>query len=187
LAAVGVYTVLMLFLVALGALAFGGLLIMLIARYSPDAAEARAREQRRRDEAAGVAVHPTIPYEEWRQLVIDLLEALGFHIALEHQTADEVEIIARSTEPLRQGKFIVHAVHSAPGDVVDQSRVVRLQDTVRADQAQKGILLTPYRIETSGLGNLETDLELIDGKRLRALLDEHLPKKLDSIDGYRGF
>jgi hypothetical protein len=177
----------MVFLVALGSLAFGAVLIMLIARYSPDAAEARAQEQRRRDEAAGVTLHPPIPYDEWRHLIIDLLEALGFHIALEHGTAKELDIVARSTEPLRQSKFIVHAVLEATGDVVDQTRVLRLQDTVRGEGATKGILFTPYRIDSSGLGNLEVDLELVDGKKLRELLNEHLPKKLDAIDGYRGF
>src|SRR5262245_65945152 len=99
----------MIFLVALGSLALGGMLILLIARYAPDAAAERVRQQRRRDEAAGKTLYPAIPYEEWRMLVIDLLEALGFHIALEHQSPHEVDIIAKSTEPLRGGRYIVHA------------------------------------------------------------------------------
>ena len=90
----------MFLVVALGSLAFGGVLILLIARFSPEAAEVRAQEQRRLDEADGKVLHPAIPYEEWRHLVIDLLEVLGFHIALEHQSGDGLEIIARSTEPL---------------------------------------------------------------------------------------
>ena len=177
----------MIFLVAFGALAFGALLIMLIARYSPDAADQRLQAERRRDEAAGKVLYPAIPYETWRMLGIDLLEALGFHIALEHQSATEVDIIARSTEPLRAGKFLVHALHSVPGDVVDQATILRLADTVRGDNAAKGILMTPYRIDSSGLGNLEVSLELVDGKRFRELLAKHLPKKLDQIEGYRGF
>jgi hypothetical protein len=181
------YTAIMIFVVAFGALAFGGVLIMLIARYSPDAAVERAQADRRRAEAAGEVLHPAMPYEEWRHLIIDLLEALGFHIALEHQSANELEIIARSTEPLRQSKFIVRALLNTPGDVVDQQQIVSLQDAVRGDSAAKGILFTPYRIDSSGLGNLTADLELIDGKKLRALLEEHMPKKLDAIDGYRGF
>lgn len=177
----------MIFLIAFGALAFGALLILLIARFSPDAAAERLREQRRRDEAAGIATHPEIPFEEWRMLVIDLLEALGFTIALEHSTAHEVDIIARTSEPLRAGKYIVHALHKVVGDIVDQTYVLRLQEAVRADGAAKGILLTPYAIDTSGLGNLEVDVELVDGKKLRELLGRYLPKKLDVIEGYRGF
>lgn len=177
----------MIFLVALGALAFGAILITLIARYAPDAANARLEEQRRKDEQAGKVLHPPIPFEEWRMLVIDLLEALGFTIALEHRTASEVDIIARSTEPLRAGRFIVHALHAVPGDVVDQTWVLRLQEAVRGESASKGILMTPYAIDSSGLGAIDANLELVDGKKLRELISRYLPKKLDAIEGYRGF
>ncbi len=177
----------MVFVVAFGALAFGGVLIVLIARFSPDAAEQRALAARRKAEAAGEVLHPAIPYEEWRHLVIDLLEALEFHVALEHQSQGELEIVARSTEPLRKAKYLVRAILQTSGDVVTQKQVIELQDAVKGDGANKGILMTPYRIESSGLGNLEVDLELVDGKALRALIEEHLPKKLDSIEGYRGF
>ena len=62
-------------------------------------------------------------------------------------------------------------------------------DHVRADgRAQKGILLTPYDITTDGLGNLEAPVELIDGGKLRALVEEHLDaKRLDQLAQYRGF
>lgn len=176
----------MLFVVALGSLALGGVLILLIARYSPEAAEVRAQEQRRLDEAEGVVTRPGMPFDEWRHLVIDLLEALGFHIALEHTSGEVLEIIARSTEPLRKGKFLVRAVHAPRGDVIGQAFVLELQEEVRADRAQKGFVLTPYRIDTGGMGEME-DMELIDGTRLRALIEEHMPKKLDAIEGYRGF
>lgn len=177
----------MVFLVAFGALALGGLLILLIARYAPDAAHERLQEQRRKDEIAGLALHPAIPFDEWRMLVIDLLEALGFHIALEHQSGTELDIIARSTEPLREGKYIVHALCSVPGDLVDQTRVIRLQETVRGEGAAKGILMSPYAIDASGLSNMDANIELVDGKTFRELLSKYLPKQLDRIDGYRGF
>jgi hypothetical protein len=177
----------MIFLVAFGALAMGGVLIVLIARFSPDAAVERQQEARRRDEAAGRAVHPGIPFEEWRHLIIDLLDVLAFNITFEHSTADELEIIARSTEPLRQSKFLVRAVLNTPGDVVDRKEVLRFQETIRGEGANKGIMFTPYRIESAGLANIGQDVELVDGKALRALITEHLPKKLDAIEGYRGF
>ena len=177
----------MIFLVALGSLAFGGFLIMLIARYAPDAAHERLQQQRRKDEAAGKTLYPPIPFDEWRMLVIDLLEALGFHIALEHQSATEVDIIAKSTEPLRSGRFIVHAIHSTPGDFVDQTLVIRLHETVRGEGAAKGILMTPYGIDSSGMGAMEAPLELVDGKQMRELIGKYLPKQLDRIEGYRGF
>jgi hypothetical protein len=177
----------MIFVVAFGAITVGIILIMLIARFSPDAANARLQEQRRKDELAGKTLHPAIPYDEWRMLVIDLLEALGFHIALEHQAKTELNIIAKSTEPLRGGRFIVHAILQPPGDVVAQTEVIRLQEAVRGEGAAKGILFTPYQIDKTGLGELEAPLELIDGKKMRELIEKYLPKKLDVIEGYRGF
>src|SRR5688572_5259772 len=116
------------------------MLIMLIARYAPDAAHERLQQQRRKDEAAGKTLYPAIPFDEWRMLVIDLLEALGFHIALEHQGPNEVDIIAKSTEPLRSGRYIVHAIHSVPGDHVDQTLVIRLQDTVKGEGDRKSVV-----------------------------------------------
>jgi len=177
----------MIFVVAFGALAFGGVLILLIARYSPDAAEQRALAQRRKEEAAGVALHPGMPFEEWRHLIIDLLEVLGFHIALEHTSGTDLEIIARSTEPLRKTKYLVRAILSPTGDVVDQQTVLELFDTVKGEGAGKGILFTPYRIDQSGIHEMASALELVDGPKLRELIEEHMPKKLDAIEGYRGF
>lgn len=177
----------MIFVVALGGLALGALLIALIGKYSPDAAVARAQQERRRAEAAGEVIHPAMPYDEWRHLVIDLLEALGFHIALEHQQPHGIEIIARSTEPLRESKFVVRAVLQPTGDVVTQAEVLDLIEAVKGDGAAKGILMTPYRIDAGGLGDADAPLELLDGARLRALIERHMPKKLDAIEGYRGF
>ena len=176
----------MLFVVALGSLMFGAFLIALIARYSPDGAALRLEEQRHRDAAAGRTLYPAIPIHEWRVLIIDLLEALGFHIAMEHQIQDSVEIIARSSEPLRGGRFLVHAIHSAPGDVVERTQVLKLQDSVQGETI-KGILMTPYTIDMDGLSNLEAPMEFFDGQKLRELIEQYLPKRLDAIEGYRGF
>ena len=90
------------------------MLILLIARFSPNAASVRLAEQDRLDRAEGAELYPRIPYEKFRHLVLDLLESLGFHVAMEHASKDEIDIICKSTEPLRQARFIVHAIHAAP-------------------------------------------------------------------------
>jgi hypothetical protein len=173
----------MLFVVAFGALALGGFLILLMARYAPHPnanlnAVARALP-------GGKA----IPYEEFRQLVIDLLEALKLEIVIEHGEATEVDIVARSNEAVTGGRFLVHGIWQAPGDIVDQPYVIRLADQVRADgRVSKGILITPYTITSDGLGNLEVPVELIDGRKLRGLVEQHLDaKRLDQLAQYRGF
>jgi hypothetical protein len=173
----------MLFVVAFGALAFGGLLILLMARYAPHPnANLNAA-------ARALPGGKAIPFDEFRALLVDLLEALKLEIVLNHAEPNEVDLVARSNEAVTGGRFLVHGIWSAPGDIVDQTYVVRLADTVRADgRASKGILITPYQIVTDGLGNLEVPVELIDGGKLRALVEQHLDaKRLDHLAQYRGF
>jgi hypothetical protein len=173
----------MLFVVAFGALAFGGLLILVIARYSPHP------NANLNIVARSLPGGKAMPYEEFRMLVVDLLEALKLEVVMEHGEANEVDIIARSHEALTGGRFIVHGVWQAPGDVIDQTYIVRLADQVRSDgRVQKGILITPYQIVADGLGNLEVPVELIDGRKLRTLVEQHLDaKRLDQLAQYRGF
>ena len=165
----------------------GSVVIILIARYSPDAAESRAQAERRQQEHSGIVLLPSIPFDEFREIIVDLLDVMEFRITFEHNHDHRLNMIARTSNPLSHGKFIVHAIHQISGDIVDQTDILQLQDSVKADRAQKGILLTPYQINASGLGNLDVSLELIDGKKLRALVSEHLPHKLESINAYRGF
>jgi hypothetical protein len=176
----------MIFLVAFGALGFASLLILLMARFSPNPAVVRLRADEERARVAGT-LSPRIPYNDFRMLIIDLMEVLGFTISLEHHEANEVDLIARCNEPLKSGKYIVHAVISPPGDIVPQPAVMRLHETVRAEGAAKGILFTPYSIDTTGIGSVGSELELVDGHKLREMIEKYLPKKLDLIDGYRGF
>lgn len=169
----------MLFVVAFGALAVGGLLIMLIARYGkhPQAYPA----------GAVVSGGLSIPYDEFRALIIDLFEVLGLDITHFSGNSAELDLFARTRGALTAGKYIVHAHLTPPGDVVTQPQVLRLQDQVKGEGAQKGILITPYQIDHSGLGNLEVEIEFVDGRRFRELLEEHLPKQVDRIARYRGF
>ncbi len=173
----------MLFVVAFGALAFGGLLIVLLARYAPHP------NANLNIVARALPGGKAIPYEDFRQLVIDLLEALKLEIVIEHGEATEVDIVARSNEAVTGGRFLVRGVWQVPGDIVDQPYVLRLADQVRSDgRVSKGILITPYQILTDGLGNLEVPDELNDGTKLRGLVEKHLDaKRLDLLAQYRGF
>jgi len=172
----------MVFLLAFGALAMGALLILVIARWAPHPNAHLQATQR------VIGGGRPIPYDDFRALVIDLLDALKLEIVLITGSASALDIIVRSNEPLTSGRFLVHAIWEAPGDVVDQPYVIRLQDTVRADSAVKGILLTPYTILTDGLGNLEVPIELVDGMKLRGLVEKYLPiQRLEEIAKYRGF
>jgi hypothetical protein len=171
----------MIFVLAFGAMAVGGLLIALIGAYAPHPNANLPQGPRLVPD--GVAM----PLDDFRALVIDLLEALKLEIV--HMTASnsEIDIIVRSSEPLTGGRYLVHAVWNVPGDLVDQPYVVRLQEAMRADSAAKGILITPYTIATDGLGNLEVPLELVDGRKLRGLIETYLPDRMMQVAKYRGF
>ena len=169
----------MIFLVAFGALALGAGLISLIAVYSPHASvPARPRL---------VPDGLQMPFEEFQALVIDLLEALKLEVVHMIANDTEIDVIVRSNEPLTGGRYLVHAVWNTPGDVVDQPFVVRLAESMRADSAAKGILITPYTIVTDGLGNLEVPLELVDGRKLRAMIEKYIPDRMMQVAKYRGF
>ena len=148
----------------------GGLLVLMLARFAPD------------EQPAVGANLPTMPFADWRRLVIDLLEALGFEIALEHQDERELDIVARSTAPLREGRFLVHAILAAPGDVVNASRVRQLEEAVQGDESTKGILIAPCRIEGEGLATTFANIELVDGRKLRELVARYLPEKLPLVE-----
>ena len=169
----------MLFLIAFGAMGVGFLLIMLIARYG--------EHPQPYPEGAVVSGGRSIPYDDFRALVIDLLEVLGMDVVHISGSRDEIDIIARTRTALIAGKYIVHAYAAPVGDRVTQAQVLRLQDQVRGEGASKGILITPYSIESQGLAGLEADLELVDGKKFRELLEQHLPKRAEEVAKYRGF
>ena len=173
------YALRVIFLLAFGSLGFGALLILLIARYSPR-------------EASGAATMITsggraIPYDEFRALLIDILDALKFDIVHITGSAEEIDIIARSSEPLKGGRFIVHGLWAPPGDVVPPTEVLRLQESVRAEGAAKGIMFTPYVISTDGLGPMDGDMELVDGRKLRKLAEDYSPAWTDKLVKFRGF
>lgn len=172
----------MVFFLAFAGVALGAFLILLIARYAPHPNAHLPAVQR----AIGGA--SAMGFDEFRALVIDLLEALKLEIVLMTGSAAELDIIVRSSEPLTGGRYLVHAILDVPGDIVDQPHLIRLQDAAKADSAAKGILITPYAILTDGLGNLEVPLELVDGKALRDLVEKHLPvQRLEQLAKYRGF
>ena len=173
------YTGGMVFVIALGALAVGGGLILLIGHSAPEAG-------RRRGGGAG-ARRPPMPFERWRELVVDLLEAVGFEIALQQASGDELEIVARSNEPLRAGRYLIRAPLAPPGDRVGADRLLALGEAVEAEGAERGIVITPHAIEAAGAAEAAARLELVDGPALRRLIARHLPDLLPSLDRHHGF
>src|SRR5262245_61278804 len=95
----------MIFLVALGAMGIGFVLIMLIARYG--------KHPQALPDGAVVGGGRSMPYDDFRSLVIDLLESLGMDITHVSGSPGEIDLIARTRTALIAGKYIVHA-HVSP-------------------------------------------------------------------------
>ena len=172
----------MVFVIAFGGLAFGGFLLLILAKYAPHPNANVARTER------VLGGTQAMPFDEFRALIIDLLDALKLEVVLITAKPDHLNILVRSSEPLTGGRFLVNAILAAPGDIVDQQYLLTLHDHARADSAAKGILITPYTIMSEGLGNLELPIELIDGTALRSLVERYLPpQRATELAKYRGF
>lgn len=95
-------------------------------------------------------------------------------------------MVASRGSGLGTDRCVVFVEPAPAGDQVDQPLVVELAEYVRTERAGVGLLVTPYRIASDGLGGLDVPIELIDGPRLRQWVRRFLPSRLGELDGYRG-
>ena len=124
----------------------------------------------------------------FRRLVVDLLSAMRIDVVDEQSLGrGRLRLDAVRRDPLRDTPFVVFADAAPPGDVLEQSTVVELADAVRGESGSVGLLVTPYHIQREGLAGLGAAVELVDGTRLRALVEEFLPDRVQLIDLHQGF
>ena len=155
-------------------------IIVLLARFAPNPAAKRLRQAERR---AGRPLGERQIPGDFRRIVRDLLtRGMGLEVVSEENAPHAVQLVLR-----RRGLAVADAIYAAllvpspPGNLVDQARVVELEQTVTALGAAGGLLFTPYAIDTSGLSGIRSELELIDGARLRDLVARHLPDRLSEL------
>jgi len=111
----------------------------------------------------------------FEQEVLTYLQTMGFEAERTEKTADGgVDIIAHSTKPLFQGKYIIQCKNwSKP---VGEPVVRDLYGVVTAERANKGILVTTSRFTASAMKFAkDKPLELIDGKAWHKLTKEEPP------------
>jgi len=124
----------------------------------------------------------------FRRLVVDLLAAMKIEVVEEQSIGGgRFRLNAVRRDSLRDTPFVVFADATPAGDVIEQSTVVELADALRGEPGGVGLLVTPYHIQREGLAGLSAPLELIDGTRLRALVEEHLPDRVQLLDLHQGF
>lgn len=113
--------------------------------------------------------------EQFERLCCRLLEQMGLVInSLTSSTQGQLDMTAVNPQPITGGEYIIHCFLAAPDEPIDSARIVALSDTVRAEGASKGILITTGFFSEEVLKLAEgTPLELINGHRLRRIMAEY--------------
>jgi restriction system protein len=121
------------------------------------------------------AMIESLSLAQFETLCIRLLEALGLVLnGPVRRRAGEVDISAVNPQPIIGGDVLVHCILAHDARPVDTHAVQSLSDTVKADGASKGILITNgYFAEDVGRPPEGPPIELINATRLRKLLDDH--------------
>jgi hypothetical protein len=162
-------------------LLFFAVLVVLLARFAPSAAARRLSQAERR---AGHPLRSPIAPREFRRLIGDLLvRGMGLEVVSEEVNRDASRLVLRRRgNGVADALYVALVVPSPPGHIVDQTRVVELEQTVTALGAAGGMLFTPYAIDMTGLVAVRGELEMVDGVRLRELLARHLPERVVELE-----
>lgn len=154
------------------ALFLGFITIFLVKRTTSNIALEQDAETSRFDQ--DVQALRTMGPDTFEQLLTDLLESMKMRIV--HSTwvnNEEIDILAHHPAPIIGGDYIVHGILVPEGSFVDSIRVIGLSDTVRAERALKGILVsTGYFTEEVNKYTEGAPLELINVSHLRDIVRE---------------
>ena len=161
--------------VGFGAVVIGLLLAMFVRRVAPVENPARGRAT---EEGTGHGL--AIDADRFYHVVVDLLEALGLRITYQAlHGKGEHDIMARSDAPVTGGLYIVHAFFRPEHGVVDSTRVLNLLDTVKAEEAARGILITTHSFSEEAVKvSDDPRIELIDGEKLEKLVRQYVPNSM---------
>lgn len=163
----------------IGILLFAGLAVLSLALLLARFGKGRVRLRPAADP------RPPMPRAVLQTLSVELLEALGFRLTAGGQ--HESCLVGARSDALGETRFVVVLSPATDDSLVEQAEVLAAAETVKAEGGARGMLITVGEIETRGLADLEAPLELVDRKRLRHLIAQHLPERLGTLDRYRGF
>lgn len=154
------------------ALLLGFLTIFLVKRTTSNIALEEAAETTGSDR--DVQALRRISPDTFERVIKNLLEDMNLRIV--HSTwvnEVEIDILAHNPAQVIGGDYIVHGILVPEGDFVDSIRVIGLSDTVRAERAMKGILIsTGYFTEEVNKYTEGAPMELINVATLRELLQQ---------------
>jgi hypothetical protein len=152
----------------------GIVLILLTSRSSSPEIPAEA-DALAGDKPEGVAAMEGLTFEEFRNLCLRLLEAMGLIFESPKPINErEFDINALHPQPLLGGTYVVHGIYSIDGRPIPSTRVIALADTVKAERASKGICITNgYFAAEVGKYKEGPPLELINARRFKELMDQY--------------
>ncbi len=121
------------------------------------------------------AVIESLSLVQFEALCLRLLEELGLVVnGPVRRGEDSVEISTVNPQPIIGGDILVHCLLTQEARPVDSGDIQALVDTVKADGASKGILITNgYFAEEVGRPPEGPPVELINASRFKKLLDDH--------------
>lgn len=161
------------FLLLVGAITAGFLLIMLIGATAPQKAPVDLH-------AAQGDSSPLLDLdaEELGKIVSVLLSRMGLELdRAAGGRGGELEIFAENPAPVTGGKILIHCIPAPPdtGGQVNGLRVATFIRAVRSAYVSKGLLFTTGEITPDGrLEAEDAPVELFDRPQLQKLIDEHL-------------
>ena len=161
----------MLFIIAVSMI-LGFILIFLLKHSSAPIA---MEEAFYRQDAPGMAALGEMLPEEFKEICVDLVEAVGLRVqSVESEEPGVINITAVYDHPVLGGTYLVSGLLSPTDQVVDSAPVLGLSSAVHQERAMKGIFIT------TGFFSQEVDkimegapVELINRDRLVGLLEEH--------------
>ncbi|HJM43750.1 MAG: restriction endonuclease [Nitrospinota bacterium] len=150
----------------------GFILIFLLKRSSTPIA---MEEAYYRQDAPGTAALGEMVPEEFKEICVDLVEAVGLRVqSVESEEPGVIDITAFYDHPVLGGTYLVNGLLSPTDQVVDSAPVIGLSSAVHQERAMKGIFIT------TGFFSQEVDkiaegapVELINRDRLAELLEEY--------------
>ncbi len=173
--------------VAVTPLLLGMLLILMIARYSPNVPRvADLRPGATEDQ------RPQITADEFKDMIEEVVDALGLETVFSSMgTGGVIEMTLRDPKPLSGGRIVLQATPVLQGQI-EAVDVLGFAEGVRADMgALKGIFiaLAGFTDEAkSGSAATPAPVDLLDGAQLLELMEDHLdPSRAKLAAGYRGF
>tara|TARA_B110000014_G_C19658305_1_gene346230 strand:+ start:97 stop:522 length:426 start_codon:yes stop_codon:yes gene_type:complete len=131
------------------------------------------------EEAAGemendkdIQVLRSISPESFEKMIGNILDDLGMQILETNWVNNrEIDILANNPIEIVGGNYIVHGILVPEDEYVSSIRVIGLSDTVRAEAALKGILITTgYFSEEVQKYSEGAPMELINVNRLKEIL-----------------